>query len=57
MGRLENARQMLEEILQRNPLSFEALFENALLMDRSVEGAAVLQRLEDALAVPRLSIW
>ncbi|KAG7577733.1 Tetratricopeptide repeat [Arabidopsis thaliana x Arabidopsis arenosa] len=51
MGRPENARQMFEEILQRNPLSFEALFENALLMDRSGEGAAVLQRLEDALAV------
>lgn len=51
MGRVENARQMFEEILQRNPLSFEALFENALLMDRSGEGNAVLQRLEDALAV------
>ncbi|WZZ61697.1 hypothetical protein YC2023_061804 [Brassica napus] len=51
MGRTENARQVFEEILQRNPLSFEALFENALLMDRSGEGDAVLQRLEDALAV------
>lgn len=51
MGRPENARQMFEEILRRNPLSFEALFENALLMDRSGEGDAVLQRLEDALAV------
>ncbi|XP_010506898.1 PREDICTED: protein SLOW GREEN 1, chloroplastic [Camelina sativa] len=51
MGRVENARQVFEEILQRKPLSFEALFENALLMDRSGEGNAVLQRLEDALAV------
>ncbi|KAL1221610.1 protein SLOW GREEN 1 [Cardamine amara subsp. amara] len=51
MGRPENARQVFEEILQRNPLSFEALFENALLMDRSGEGDAVLQRLEDALAI------
>ncbi|VVA98095.1 unnamed protein product [Arabis nemorensis] len=51
MGRSENARQVFEEILKRNPLSFEALFENALLMDRSGEGAAVLQRLEDALAI------
>ncbi|XP_009145892.1 protein SLOW GREEN 1, chloroplastic [Brassica rapa] len=51
MGRTQNARQVFEEILQRNPLSFEALFENALLMDRSGEGDAVLQRLEDALAV------
>ncbi|CAN8258887.1 unnamed protein product [Cochlearia groenlandica] len=51
MGRVENARQVFDEILRRNPLSFEALFENALLMDRSGEGEAVLQRLEDALAV------
>ncbi|KFK28759.1 hypothetical protein AALP_AA7G043100 [Arabis alpina] len=51
MGRSENARQVFEEILKRNPLSFEALFENALLMDRSGEGDAVLQRLEDALAI------
>ncbi|ESQ48060.1 hypothetical protein EUTSA_v10021135mg [Eutrema salsugineum] len=51
MGRPENARQMFEEILRRNPLCFEALFENALLMDRSGEGDAVMQRLEDALAV------
>ncbi|CAH8302137.1 unnamed protein product [Eruca vesicaria subsp. sativa] len=51
MGRPKDARQVFEEILQRNPLSFEALFENALLMDRSGEGDAVLQRLEDALAV------
>ncbi|EOA32762.1 hypothetical protein CARUB_v10016068mg [Capsella rubella] len=51
MGRVENARQMFEEILRQKPLSFEALFENALLMDRSGEGNAVLQRLEDALAV------
>ncbi|XP_010465942.1 PREDICTED: protein SLOW GREEN 1, chloroplastic-like [Camelina sativa] len=51
MGRVENARQVFEEILQRKPLSLEALFENALLMDRSGEGNAVLQRLEDALSV------
>ncbi|GMJ04490.1 SLOW GREEN 1 [Hibiscus trionum] len=50
MGQRENARKMFEEILQSNPFSFEALFENALLMDRSGEGEAVLKRLEEALA-------
>ncbi|XP_050375418.1 protein SLOW GREEN 1, chloroplastic [Argentina anserina] len=51
MGELDSARQVFEEILESNPLSFEALFENALLMDRSGEGHAVLRRLEEALKV------
>ncbi|MBA0759936.1 hypothetical protein Gotri_022746 [Gossypium trilobum] len=50
MGQTENARKVFEEILQSNPLSFEALFENALLMDRCGEGEAVIKRLEEALA-------
>ncbi|KAG8503467.1 hypothetical protein CXB51_001439 [Gossypium anomalum] len=50
MGQTENARKVFEEILQSNPLSFEALFENALLMDRCGEGEAVVKRLEEALA-------
>ncbi|XP_061995104.1 protein SLOW GREEN 1, chloroplastic [Rosa rugosa] len=51
MGETGSARQVFEEILKSNPLSFEALFENALLMDRSGEGHAVIRRLEEALAV------
>lgn len=51
MGDTQGARQVFEEILNMNPLSFEALFENALLMDRCGEGEAVLSRLEEALKV------
>ncbi|XP_022956910.1 protein SLOW GREEN 1, chloroplastic [Cucurbita moschata] len=51
MGKTENAREVFEEILAENPLSFEALFENALLMDRCGEGEAVLLRLEQALRI------
>ncbi|KAE8710106.1 protein SLOW GREEN 1 [Hibiscus syriacus] len=51
MGQKENARKVFEEILQSNPFSFEALFENALLMDRCGEGEAVLKRLEEALSL------
>ena len=32
-----------------NPLSFEALFENALPMDQCGEGEAAMRRLEEAL--------
>ncbi|XP_044471128.1 protein SLOW GREEN 1, chloroplastic [Mangifera indica] len=49
MGRTEEARNVFEEILVTNPLSFEALFENALLMDRRGEGEAVIKRLQEAL--------
>lgn len=45
------ARRVFEEILEANPLSFEALFENALLMDRCGEGEGVIRRLESALKV------
>lgn len=51
MGQTDNARTVFEEILQSNPLSFEALFENALLMDRCGEGEAVIKRLEEALSI------
>ncbi|XP_010246008.1 PREDICTED: protein SLOW GREEN 1, chloroplastic [Nelumbo nucifera] len=49
MGKVDEARQVFEAILAVNPLSFEALFENALLMDRCGEGEAVLNRLQEAL--------
>ncbi|KAJ6988352.1 hypothetical protein NC653_021316 [Populus alba x Populus x berolinensis] len=47
-GRAQDARNVFEEILVANPLSFEALFENALLMDRCGEGEAVIRRLQEA---------
>lgn len=49
MGDAESARGFYEEVLRENPFSFEALFENALLMDRCGEGEAVINRLEEAL--------
>lgn len=51
MGKVEEARETFEDILSNNPLSFEALFENALLMDRNGEGEAVIKRLEEALKI------
>jgi len=51
MGDTDTARSFYEEILKSNPLSFEALYENAVLMDRCGEGEAVIERLEDALRV------
>ncbi|KAE9610581.1 hypothetical protein Lal_00029752 [Lupinus albus] len=50
-GDVESARNVYEEILAVNPLSFEALFENALLLDNSGEGEAVIKRLKEALSV------
>jgi len=44
---------MHEEILAIDPLLFEALFENAVLMDRCGEGEAVIERLEQALEIAR----
>ncbi|KAF9673847.1 hypothetical protein SADUNF_Sadunf10G0066400 [Salix dunnii] len=51
MCRVQDARNVFEEILVANPLSFEALFENAILMDRSGEGEAVIRRLQEALDI------
>lgn len=51
MGEVEPAREALEQILAVNPLSFEALFENALIMDSLGLGEEVIKRLEQALAV------
>ncbi|KAK4405753.1 protein SLOW GREEN 1, chloroplastic [Sesamum angolense] len=51
MGKIQEARDAFEDFLAKNPLSFEALFENALLMDRSGEREAVMRRLEEALRV------
>nr|KYP61293.1 hypothetical protein KK1_023724 [Cajanus cajan] len=50
-GDAEGARALYEEILAASPLSFEALFENALLMDRdrAGDGEAALRRVEEAL--------
>lgn len=49
MGKTQEARDVFEEILKREPLLFEGLFENAVLMDRSGEGEGVIRRLERAL--------
>ncbi|KAL2892259.1 protein SLOW GREEN 1 chloroplastic [Bienertia sinuspersici] len=51
MGKIQEAREAFEEILALNPLSFEALFENALIMDRGGERDAVIERLERALNI------
>ncbi|CAK8578251.1 unnamed protein product [Lathyrus sativus] len=51
MGDTDSAVSFYEEILKSNPLSFEALFENDLLMDRCGEGDAVIERLADAMRV------
>ncbi|KAF3792769.1 SLOW GREEN 1 protein [Nymphaea thermarum] len=53
MGRPEESRALFEEILAENPLSFEALFENSILMDRCGEGKAALERLESALSAAK----
>ncbi|VFQ87534.1 unnamed protein product [Cuscuta campestris] len=51
MGKVQESRTIFEEILSENPLWFEALFENALLMDRCGERDNVIHRLEEALKV------
>ncbi|KNA07947.1 hypothetical protein SOVF_167190 [Spinacia oleracea] len=51
MAKTQEAREAFEDILALNPLSFEALFENALLMDRSGESDNVIARLEQALSI------
>lgn len=53
MGELTESRKLYEEILEMNPLLFEALFENAVLMDRCGEGEEVINRLEKALEVAK----
>ncbi|WOL05994.1 hypothetical protein Cni_G14726 [Canna indica] len=53
MGEVAESRRLYEEILAVDPLSFEALFENAVLMDRCGEGDAVIERLEQALELAR----
>ncbi|KAL5100730.1 hypothetical protein RYX36_005057, partial [Vicia faba] len=51
IGDTDSTRTFYDKILKSNPLSFEALFKNALLMDRCEEGDAVMERLEDTLRV------
>ncbi|KAG6500059.1 protein SLOW GREEN 1, chloroplastic-like [Zingiber officinale] len=51
MGEVEESHRLYEEILAVDPLSFEALFENAVLMDRRGEGEAVIRRLQQALDI------
>lgn len=53
MGNPAESRNLFEQILAADPLSFEALFENAVLMDQSGEGPAVIARLEQALEMAR----
>ncbi|ONK71081.1 uncharacterized protein A4U43_C04F4520 [Asparagus officinalis] len=53
MGEANESRKLYEEILAIDPLLFEALFENAVLMDRCGEGEAVIERLEQALEIAR----
>ncbi|CAK9141759.1 unnamed protein product, partial [Ilex paraguariensis] len=51
MGETQQAQNVFEEVLARNPLSFEALFENVLLMDKCGEGEVVITRSEEALKI------
>ncbi|XP_042374712.1 protein SLOW GREEN 1, chloroplastic-like [Zingiber officinale] len=48
-GEVAESRRLHEEILAVDPLSFEALFENAVLLDRCGEGDAAIERLEQEL--------
>ncbi|XP_074588563.1 protein SLOW GREEN 1, chloroplastic-like [Curcuma longa] len=52
-GEVAESRRLYEEILAVDPLSFEALFEKAVLMDRCGEGGAAIERLEQALYLAR----
>lgn len=51
MDLTEEARNAFEEILKADPLNYDALFENALLMNRCGEGVSVISRLEEALRI------
>ncbi|KAM0935202.1 putative tetratricopeptide-like helical domain superfamily [Dioscorea sansibarensis] len=53
MGNRSESRRFFEEILAVDPLSFEALFANAVLMYEGDEGEAVIERLERALDLAR----
>ncbi|KAK9115664.1 hypothetical protein Sjap_014611 [Stephania japonica] len=55
MGEKGEARKVFEEVLSRNPLCFEVLFLNSLLMDQIGEGQAALQQLHDALELAEKS--
>ncbi|XP_074561132.1 protein SLOW GREEN 1, chloroplastic-like [Curcuma longa] len=52
-GEVAESRRLYEEILAVDPLSFEALFEKAVLMDRCGEGDAAIEGLEQALYLAR----
>ncbi|KAJ0963290.1 hypothetical protein J5N97_028412 [Dioscorea zingiberensis] len=45
--------KLFEEILIADPLSFKALFENVVIMDRCGEGEAMIEWLEAALDLVR----
>ncbi|XP_021843687.1 protein SLOW GREEN 1, chloroplastic-like [Spinacia oleracea] len=51
LSEMAKAQEAFEDILALNPLSFEALFENALLMNGSSESDTVIARLEQALSI------
>ncbi|KAF9614288.1 hypothetical protein IFM89_017268 [Coptis chinensis] len=51
MGEKSGARKVYEEILVQDPLCFDALFQNALLMDQCGEGQAALRLFEEKLVL------
>lgn len=51
LGEVEEARKVFDEILAEDPLSFEALFEAVVLMDRSGDGDAAWEKLGEALGM------
>ncbi|KAI3921033.1 hypothetical protein MKX01_036012 [Papaver californicum] len=49
LGRIAESRMVFDEILREDPLCYEALLQNSLLMDQNGEGEAAMHRLEGAL--------
>lgn len=51
IGERGEARKVYDEILDKDPLCFDALFQNAVLMDQCGEGQAAIQLLEEKLTL------
>ncbi|MCL7044670.1 hypothetical protein MKW94_016710 [Papaver nudicaule] len=49
LGRIAESRTVFDEILREDPLNYEALLQNSLLMDQHGEGEAAIHRLQGAL--------
>ncbi|RZC74954.1 hypothetical protein C5167_050425 [Papaver somniferum] len=49
LGRIAESQVVFDEILREDPLCYEALLQNSLLMDQNGEGEAAVHRLEAAL--------